>query len=185
MLNGSNFKVWKDTVEIVLGCMDLDIALQEEKLTSTPKNLNEVKIKKWERSNRMSIMIMKRSIPEAFRGSNTEDKDAKQFLKDVEKFFTKKFSAHMALSSQYKRKRDTTADAPSQQKKAKKQDQVSTCFFCKKVGHMKKDCTKYATWRVKKSMILTFVCSEASLSYAPVDTWWVDFAATTHVSVTM
>ena len=77
MLNGSNFKVWKDTVEIVPGCMDLDIALREEKLTSTPENLNEVKIEKWERSNRMSIMIMKRSILEAFRGSITEDKDAK------------------------------------------------------------------------------------------------------------
>ncbi|XP_015938871.1 uncharacterized protein LOC107464464 [Arachis duranensis] len=52
MLNGSNFKVRKDTVEIVLDCMDLDIALREVKPTSTPKNLNE-------------------------------------FLKDVEKFFTK------------------------------------------------------------------------------------------------
>ncbi|XP_015956627.2 uncharacterized protein LOC107480946 [Arachis duranensis] len=89
MLNGSNFKVWKDTVEIVLGCMDLDTALREEKPTSNPENLNEVKIEKWERSNRMSIMIMKRSIPEAFRGSITEDKNAKQFLKGVEKFFTK------------------------------------------------------------------------------------------------
>ena len=63
MLNSSNFKVWKDTVETVLGCMDLDIVLREEKPTSTLKNLNEVKIEKWERSNRMSIMIMKRSIP--------------------------------------------------------------------------------------------------------------------------
>ncbi|XP_057755600.1 uncharacterized protein LOC130974762 [Arachis stenosperma] len=228
MLNGSNFKVWKDTVEIVLGCMDLDIALREEKPTSTPENLNEVKIEKWERSNRMSIMIMKHSIHKVFRGSITENKNAKQFLKDVEKFFTKNEkaeassplnklvsmrykgkgnireyimetshlasklkalklelsedllmhfiliflpahfgqfkvsyntlkdtwslnelishcvqeeerlqqdkteSAHMALSSHYERKRDTTADAPSQQKKAKKQDQVSTCFFYKK-----------------------------------------------------
>ena len=46
ILNSSNFKVWKDTVEIVLGCIDLDIALQEEKLTSTSENLNEVKIEK-------------------------------------------------------------------------------------------------------------------------------------------
>ena len=76
----------------------------------------------------------------------------------------------MVSSSQYKRKRDTTADAHSKKKKAKKQDQASTYFFCKKVGHMKKDCTKYATWHVKKGIILTFVCSEASLSYAPVDT---------------
>ncbi|KAL1330189.1 hypothetical protein AAHE18_12G092900 [Arachis hypogaea] len=205
MLNGSNFKVWKDTVEIVLGCMDLDIALREEKPTSTPENLNKVKIEMWERSNRMSIMIIKRSISETFRGSPAEDKDAKQFLKDVEKFFAKNEkteassllsklismrykgkgnigeyimemshlasklkalyyntlkdiwslnelishyvqeeerlhqdkteSAHMISSSQYKRKR----------KKAKKQDQASTCFFCKKVGHMKKNCIKYAT----------------------------------------
>ncbi|XP_057744951.1 uncharacterized protein LOC130962802 [Arachis stenosperma] len=46
-------------------------------------------MEKWERSNRMSIMFMKRSIPETFWGSITEDKDAKQFLKDVEKFFAK------------------------------------------------------------------------------------------------
>ncbi|XP_057719896.1 uncharacterized protein LOC130934334 [Arachis stenosperma] len=32
---------------------------------------------------------MKRSIPETFWGLTTEDKDAKQFLKDVEKFFAK------------------------------------------------------------------------------------------------
>ncbi|XP_057740368.1 uncharacterized protein LOC130957539 [Arachis stenosperma] len=176
ILNGSNFKVWKDIVEIVLGCMDLDIALREEKPTSTPKNLNEVKIEKWERSNRMSIMIMKRLIPEAFWGSITKDKDVKQFLKDVEKFFAKNEKAetssllsklvsmrykgkgnireyimqmshlasklkalklelsedllkerlqqnktegaHMISSSQYKRKRDTTTDTPSKQKKA-------------------------------------------------------------------
>ncbi|KAL1348679.1 hypothetical protein AAHE18_07G097200 [Arachis hypogaea] len=164
----------------------------------------------------MRIMIMKSSIPEAFRGSITEDKDAKQFLKDIEKLFTKNEkakassllrklvfmryksnenireyimkmshlasklkalkldlsedllvhfilislpahfgqfkvsyntlkdtwslnelishcvqekerlqqdkteSAHIASSSQYKRKCDTTADVPSQQKKAKK-----------------------------------------------------------------
>ncbi|KAL1300187.1 hypothetical protein AAHE18_18G160000 [Arachis hypogaea] len=37
----------------------------------------------------MSIMIMKCSIPEAFRDLITENKDAKKFLKDNEKFFTK------------------------------------------------------------------------------------------------
>ena len=65
MLNGTNFKVWKDTVEIVLGCMDLDIAIRQDKPIATKENANEAKIEKWERSNRMSVMIMKRSI-EAF-----------------------------------------------------------------------------------------------------------------------
>jgi hypothetical protein len=28
MLTGSNYKEWKDTLEIILGCLDLDITLQ-------------------------------------------------------------------------------------------------------------------------------------------------------------
>ncbi|KAL1321598.1 hypothetical protein AAHE18_14G138300 [Arachis hypogaea] len=113
MLNYSNFKVWKDTVEIVLGCMDLDITLQEKKPTFTSENLNGVKIEKWKRSNRMSIMIMKRSIPETFWESITENKDAKQFLKDVEKFVAKNKKAwassflNKLVSMRYKGKGNT------------------------------------------------------------------------------
>ena len=89
MLNGTNFKIWLENVEIVLGCLDLDLALRMERPTSTPENPNEVKIEKWDRSNRMSLMIMKRSIPEAFRGSITESKDAKKFLEEIKKIFAK------------------------------------------------------------------------------------------------
>jgi hypothetical protein len=31
MLTGSNYKEWKDTLEIILGYLDLDIALQQAK----------------------------------------------------------------------------------------------------------------------------------------------------------
>jgi len=77
MLNCINFKVWKDTIEIVLGSMDLDIALRQDKLIATEENDNKAKIEKWEGSNRMSVMIIKRSIPEAFRDSITKDSNAK------------------------------------------------------------------------------------------------------------
>ena len=30
MLNGTNFKNWKENVMIVLGCMDLDLAIRTE-----------------------------------------------------------------------------------------------------------------------------------------------------------
>jgi len=66
MPNGPNFKVWKDTVKIVLGCMDLDIALRQNKLIATEKNANEAKIEKWKLCNRMSVMIVKYFIPEEF-----------------------------------------------------------------------------------------------------------------------
>ena len=89
MLNGSNFKIWKENVEIVLGCMELDLALRVERPTSTPENLNEANIEKWERSNRLSLMLMKRSIPEAFRGSINESVNATKFLLDIEQVFAK------------------------------------------------------------------------------------------------
>ena len=50
---------------------------------------------------------------------------------------------------------------------------------------MKKDCPKYAAWREKKGNGLTLVCSEANLSSVPIDTWWVDSGATTHICVSM
>ncbi|RVX01856.1 Retrovirus-related Pol polyprotein from transposon TNT 1-94 [Vitis vinifera] len=104
-------------------------------------------------------------------------------------------SAHLASTSQgfgtnKKRKRDnkgkqTEISGTSKQKEQKKQDKEITCFFCKKVGHMKKTCTKYATWREKKGTLLNFVCSEINLAVVPTDTWWIDTGATTHISVTM
>ncbi|GAB2270434.1 hypothetical protein Dimus_038845 [Dionaea muscipula] len=77
------------------------------------------------------------------------------------------------------------AGPTSGQKKIKKQDEAMTCFFCKKGGHMKKECPKYAVWRQKKGMLLTLVCSEVNLASVPIDSWWVDSGATTHICMSM
>ena len=92
MLNGTNFKNWKENVMIVLGCMDLDLALREEQpapLSEYSSNNDKKNMERWERSNRMSLMIMKRSIPETFRGSMSEEKNATKFLKEIEQRFAK------------------------------------------------------------------------------------------------
>ncbi|RVW43228.1 hypothetical protein CK203_089700 [Vitis vinifera] len=104
-------------------------------------------------------------------------------------------SAHLAFTSQgfganKKKKRDnkgkqTAVSETSKQKVQKKQDKEITYFFCKKVGHMKKTCTKYAAWREKKGTLLNFVCSEINLGIVPTNTWWIDTGATTRISVTM
>ncbi|RDX99274.1 hypothetical protein CR513_17691, partial [Mucuna pruriens] len=44
MLNETNFKVWKEAVEIVLGCMDLDLALRVEEPIPTMDNLQETEM---------------------------------------------------------------------------------------------------------------------------------------------
>ncbi|KAK4388580.1 hypothetical protein Sango_2464600 [Sesamum angolense] len=55
MLNGSNFKSWKENLEIVIGVMDLDLALREDSVSAlTDKSTSEQKRQKerWEKSNR-------------------------------------------------------------------------------------------------------------------------------------
>ena len=46
MLNESNFKIWKENVKIVLGCMELDLALRMERPSFTLESLNEANIEK-------------------------------------------------------------------------------------------------------------------------------------------
>ncbi|KAI6697895.1 hypothetical protein NL676_018014 [Syzygium grande] len=93
MLNGTNFKSWQENLLIVLGVMDLDLALRID----SPTLLNDQStsdqkkdMERWERSNRMCMMIMKKAIPEAFRGTMSEKiTTAKEFLIDIEKRFVK------------------------------------------------------------------------------------------------
>ena len=66
-------------------------------------------LKRWDRSNRISLVIIKRGIPEDFRGI-VPDKvtNAKGFLESIEKCFVKKMirlkQAHLAslISMRYK-----------------------------------------------------------------------------------
>ncbi|RVW47329.1 Retrovirus-related Pol polyprotein from transposon TNT 1-94 [Vitis vinifera] len=260
MLNGTNFKDWKENMMILLGCMDIDLALRMPKpdeLNEQSTQEDEVYWGKWERSNRLSLMIMKRGIPEAFRGAVTDEvTNASDFLAEIQKRFAKndkaetstllaslismKYkgkgnvreyimemshlasklkalklelsddllvhlvlislpaqfnqfkvsyncqkdkwtlnelisfcvqeeerlkqdkteSAHLASTSKDKGKRKNKDNkvAASNGPEQKKQKVEVTCFFCNKPGHTRKECTKYAAWRVKKGMFLTLGC---------------------------
>ncbi|KAF1869358.1 hypothetical protein Lal_00018452, partial [Lupinus albus] len=95
-------------------------------------------------------------------------------------------SVHLVMTPHDKKRKSNkgVAKVPSQLKKLKSNAEF-TCNFCKKQGHIKKECPKYATWRVKKGKFLNLVCSEINLAFVPNDTWWVDSGATTHISITM
>ena len=51
-------------------------------------------------------------------------------------------------------------------------------FLLPKLGHFKKDCTKYHSWRENKGSFITLICIEVNLASIPIDTWWVDSGAT-------
>ena len=96
-------------------------------------------------------------------------------------------STHLASTSKDKNKKRNkdkeVASGPVQKKQHKTQDQG--CYFCKTSGHMKKDYTKCHVWRAKKGTLLALVCSKVNLAYVPRTTWWIDYGATTHISVSM
>ena len=74
--------------------MGLDLALRTDRPPPLTTD-SSVKVKKeferWDRSNRMSFMIIKCGIPVTFRGTVSKEVTiAKEFLNDVEKRFTKK-----------------------------------------------------------------------------------------------
>lgn len=89
-LTRSNYKKWKQDVEIVLGLMDLDLALREDEpaaLTNESSDAQRRQHEKWHKANRMSLLIMKRAMTETVRGGIPSNDKAKAFLEAVgEKF---------------------------------------------------------------------------------------------------
>lgn len=96
-LNGTNFSTWRDQIKISLGIADLDYALrfnQPAALTAESTADQKRVYEMWERSNRMSIMIMKNSISVAIRGAIPDSENAREFLASVEEQFRGSSKAH-------------------------------------------------------------------------------------------
>ena len=77
-----------------------------------------------------------------------------------------------------KHEKNKQGGALQKDQKRQKQDKALTCFHCRKLGHFKKDFTKYHAWRENKGDFVTLVCKEVNLASVPTDNWWLDFGAT-------
>ncbi|GAV91405.1 UBN2_2 domain-containing protein, partial [Cephalotus follicularis] len=96
-LNVTNFLTWKEQIGIVLSIMDLDHALRIDTpaaITTQSTTEQRAAYEKWERSNRMSLMIMKSSISIAIRGAIPDFNDTKTYLASVEEQFKDSSKAH-------------------------------------------------------------------------------------------
>ncbi|VFQ66006.1 unnamed protein product, partial [Cuscuta campestris] len=96
-LNGANFSSWKDSLMLTLGMLDFDYALREPAPPAlTDKSTAEDKIvhERWERCNRMALMLIKNSISIIIRGAIPDSSNAKTYLVSVEEQFKATSKAH-------------------------------------------------------------------------------------------
>jgi hypothetical protein len=90
MLNGSNYKKWKQDVDFSLGIADLDIALREDKPVVNAESTAEQRerLAKWVRADRLSLIAIKRTISEHLLGGLPEECTAKEFLDALKERYT-------------------------------------------------------------------------------------------------
>ncbi|CAN6177061.1 unnamed protein product [Urochloa humidicola] len=112
-LNGANFPEWKGQIQTVLLWNDLDTVFREDKPAAPTDGGTTPVIEKWERSNRVAIMVMtqtisagiKRAIPT--KNEAGVDYTAKELLAKIEENFkssSKTYASTMIMklvSSQY------------------------------------------------------------------------------------
>jgi hypothetical protein len=110
-LNGSNYGSWRETIEIALTLMEIDLALTADAPKEPGKPVlrdgetaqafatrewdfapirmaYDLERAKWDAFNRKCFMVIKSSIKEAIRGRIPDCETAKEYLKKVESQFT-------------------------------------------------------------------------------------------------
>ena len=86
LLNGSNFKKWKQDMEFALGIIDLDLALRKPEpvaVTDTSIASDKESYAKWDRSNRLNLIAIKRSILEHLLTGLPETNNAKVLFEAI------------------------------------------------------------------------------------------------------
>ncbi|XP_019248421.1 PREDICTED: uncharacterized protein LOC109227677 [Nicotiana attenuata] len=99
MLSGDNYAEWKEKVLLNLGCSDLNLALRVDEPpipteSSTPAA--KADYERWERSNRLSLMLIIAHISQSIRGSIPNSDKVKAYMKAIDEQFV---SSDKALAS--------------------------------------------------------------------------------------
>ncbi|KAF8398856.1 hypothetical protein HHK36_014720 [Tetracentron sinense] len=81
-LTGNNYVRWKRDVEIALGLLGLDFALEDHLSTPTDESTTEyvVEYQQWDRANKLCLKIIKRFILDSIMGAILDNDNAKNFL---------------------------------------------------------------------------------------------------------
>ncbi|XP_070025472.1 uncharacterized protein [Nicotiana sylvestris] len=168
-LTSSNYKKWKQDVEIVLGLMDLDFALTEQKPTepiTTSIADEKAKYDKWMKANKLSLMIIKRSISNHIKGAIKDNGNVKDFLSAIKQkllefdkveigiTITDNFLVHQSLRSLPKQFNQLKTTYDAQKKKWSVDELITVCVV--EEGRIQKE---------KVKDVVNFVSSSRSAAY--------------------
>ncbi|CAN6555825.1 unnamed protein product [Malus baccata var. baccata] len=99
-LNGTNFKAWKQKVEMHLGMLEFDITFklpQPSALTDDSTALQRDNFAKWERANQMSLLIMQNAMEGHIRGGISVCDLAKDFVARIEEKYKRSDKAETGV----------------------------------------------------------------------------------------
>ncbi|KAL3624762.1 hypothetical protein CASFOL_031430 [Castilleja foliolosa] len=86
MFNGHNYTEWCEQIQFHLGVLELDLALHVDKPAAITDTSSEGEISvhtAWERSNRLSLMLMRMTIASNIKSTLPPTENAKDFIKLV------------------------------------------------------------------------------------------------------
>ncbi|KAL0359254.1 UNVERIFIED_CONTAM: hypothetical protein Sangu_0774800 [Sesamum angustifolium] len=198
MLNGDNFSDWKDQVLLTLGCMDLDLAFRVDEPpiptdSSTPTEKASYEL--WERSNRLSLMLIKKHISKGIRVQSQNAlksvrehimhmRDIAAQLKPLEVDISEPFLVHLILNSLPKEYGPFKITYNAQKEKWSVNELLTMCV--QEEERLKNENIEVAnlvTQNKGKGKRGKFGPYEKKT--VPDNTWWIDSGSTIHVANTM
>ncbi|XP_024177885.1 uncharacterized protein LOC112183781 [Rosa chinensis] len=96
-LNGHNFKKWRSDIELYLGNIDNCLTKEAPVITNASTAQDRVKFVKWIRANRMSLLIMKRLMSDAVKGSFPDKATAREYLDLIAEMFKENEKAETSI----------------------------------------------------------------------------------------
>ena len=85
-LKSDNYKIWKERILLHLGYMDIDYVIMKSEppeVTEESTTAKVVLFERWERSNRLSIMFIKKKITTGIKGSVEQYDKVQDLLKVI------------------------------------------------------------------------------------------------------
>ncbi|CAL0309991.1 unnamed protein product [Lupinus luteus] len=87
--NGLNYADWSEQIQFQLGVLELDLAIimdNEPTITETSSEADKTLYEAWERSNRLSLSLMKMSISDNVKSSMPKTKNAREFMRMIKEY---------------------------------------------------------------------------------------------------